>query len=98
MAAAAQVLLLLRFGELGGGGTGDQVVGPAGDNLGLNELPRCERGWVAIGKVHERVDIRRLTLETTPQHQVVLGRGPVHEDPDLLADTRTMRALYDLFL
>ena len=72
--------------------TGDEIVALTTHDFGFDEGPRRDFRGVAIGQIDERIDIRRLTLQPGAQHQLMLVRRAVHEEPDAAADARGLRA------
>jgi hypothetical protein len=64
----------------------------------LNELPGCQRRWVAIGEVDLGVDLRSLTFKPPPKDEIMLGCRTVYEDLDLLAESPAVGTPDDLLL
>ena len=63
-----------------------QIVVARAHNLDIHEISRAVGRGVAFREVHRCVDIWRLSLEAATQHEFVVGRRTVDDDPELLTN------------
>ena len=61
-------------------------------------VPLVMSGGIAFGQVHDRIDFRRLALESGAQHELMLGGGAVDEQPYAAADAARLRPRDDALL
>src|SRR6267142_6991370 len=71
----------------------NQIVVAGADDLDLDKITRSVGRRVAFREENRRIDVQRLRRQTAPEHEIVVGRGALDEDPGSLADTGALPML-----